>query len=141
MKLIFTINGVPAGNVRNSPPGANDVHLQWAGGVGGWIEIVIITVNGKPVKAVLPPPGANDIGFSWASGGSSQEMFSGAFWTRDGEPIRPIPLPPGANDAHFMFRPLPGGQSPVITKAWWTKRGKLMKQISVPKGANDFHLG
>jgi hypothetical protein len=40
MRLLFTINGMPAGRPLNSPPRVNDVHVAWAGGQGGWIEIV-----------------------------------------------------------------------------------------------------
>jgi hypothetical protein len=124
------------GRPRIPPPGANDVHVEWAGGRGGWIEIVVLTQNGKPVGAFFPPPGANDIGIAW----DSRNALTSAYWTRDGEPVGPIPLPNGANDVHFIIITLPGGIGPTIVKAWWTRNGKKLKQIQVPRGANDFHL-
>jgi hypothetical protein len=136
MRLQFTINGVPAGKRLVSPPKTNDVHVVWTGGQGAWIEIVVLTKDGKPVGAFFPPRAANDIDVAWDSEG----VLTGAFWTQDGEPIGPIPLPKGTNDVHFIIIPLPGGVAPTIVKAWWTWKGKQVRPIPVPKGANDFHL-
>jgi hypothetical protein len=133
---LFTNNGNPIGTVRKSPRGANDLHVAWAGGQGGWIEIVIFTTNGKISGVLWPPPGANDIDIAWSRYGT----FDGGFWTRDGEPIAPIPIPPKCNDAHFKIIPLPGGVGPTIVRAWWTRNGKMLKPIPVPRNANDFHL-
>src|SRR5215469_9612677 len=107
MKILFTKNGLPAGKPILAPPRANDVHIVWAGGTGGWLEIAILTVNGKPVRVVWPPPGANDVDIGWTSNGPASEILADAYWTCDGEPIGPIPLPPGTNDFHFKWIPLP----------------------------------
>jgi hypothetical protein len=136
MRFQFTINGEPAGPPLNSPPGANDVHVVWAGGQGGWIEIVILTMDGKPVGVHFPPREANDIDIMW----NEEDGLTEAYWTHDGEPIGPIPIPKGANDVHFVIVPLPGGIGPTIVQAWWTQNRKRVMPMPVPKGANDFHL-
>ncbi len=140
MQLLFTINGLPAGKPLKAPKGADDVHVQWAGGRGPWIAVVILTRDGKPVAAVFPPPGANDVDVAWTESPSGRSRIRGAFWTRDGEPIGKIPIPPRINDFHFKIIPLPGARGPVIVKAWWTSRQAFLQPIVVPKGANDFHL-
>jgi hypothetical protein len=139
MNVLFTRNTLPAGRPVKSPPGANDIHIVWAGGRGGWIEIAILTIDGKPAGAVWPPRGANDVDIAWTTDEDGEISFAG-YWTRDGEPMAPIPIPPQINDFHFMFIPLPGGTAPLIKKAWWTKDRKPVAPIPVPKGANDFHL-
>ena len=136
----FTINGDAAGKPLKPPKGANDVHVQWSGGRGFWIAILIFTRDGKPVDLVLAPPEADDIDIAWVRSSGTRDRISGAFWTRDGEPIGPIPVPPRCNDAHFIILPLRGGRGPRIVKAWWTQNRKPLAPIPVPKGANDFHL-
>jgi hypothetical protein len=52
MRVLPTINGLPAGKLGILCP-ARMMSTSVAGSFGGWLEIVIIPINGKLAKAIF----------------------------------------------------------------------------------------